>query len=1059
LLSKKASLNRIFKVLTAFILSSALALWAQSFNGKIAGLVTDSSASVVSNVSVTVTNEGTGAARRVTTDANGAYVVAELPIGYYTVRFETKGMATAERRRVKVDVGGETRADITLSIQAVEQSVDVTADVPVMQQDSAARNEVVDTRQVENLPINGRDFRKLAFLLPGSAPRSTRGSLGSFTVDGQREKSNIFLIDGVDNNDSFRNQPSFNQGGVVGAQATLFPVDALAELSVQTQGSAEFGRNSGAVVNAVIKSGTNAFHGTLFDYFRNDKLNARNFFETLPGATKGPFKNNNYGGSGGGPVIRNRTFFFVSFEGERGRPSSSLVITVPGAKDIAAARAANVAAGRAENPLGTTLLNLYPQENIPGAKANFAFSVPNVIDSNNFLIKIDHRFNDRFNLSGRYVYGDGNQTFPLNSGQGSELPAFQTVVPTRVQLAGLNLSQVFTNRLINETRVSFNRFAQTFSPLDAAFDPASIGLNTGATGGLPTIVVGGFESLGAPTNEPRGRVSQAYQVSDTLVWTVGSHTIKAGADFRRPLVRSFNDQFSRGRLSFNTLADLLAGVASPSGTSIARGATRRDTFSNNLGAFVQDDWRVTRRLTVNLGLRYEYTGPLSEKDDLISNFIPAMGLVQVGHGLDTLYDRDLNNFAPRVGFAYDLRGNGNTVIRGAYGLFYDAPSQDFFLLQSFPNGSVGTNPVPGLGTFTVNFTGPVPFGPGVNIFGNVNSPVPPFTVFGVDPKMRTPYVQSYNFNIEQSIAKGTVLQVGYVGSKGNKLYRVRDINQATAGPATGLQQRRPFANIYPQFAGIYELEASANANYNSLQTVLRRRLAKDLSVFGSYVWSHSIDDASNGICSCTAGVSLPQDSFNTRAEKAASGFDQRHRFTANFVYDLNFIPRMLGAWPKRVTSGWQVSGIYTVGTGLPITPFWNGAAPSGSGETSNDRPNAVGTNPNDGPKLRDAWFNTGAFQPALTGTFGNAGRNTVIGPRTNIGDLSVLKTTQIRERMNLQFRGDFFNIFNHPNFALPNVTLNSSAFGTIASTVDVGNGNPLGDGGPRLVQLSLKLLF
>ncbi len=331
------------------------------------------------------------------------------------------------------------------------------------------------------------------------------------------------------------------------------------------------------------------------------------------------------------------------------------------------------------------------------------------------------------------------------------------------------------------------RFAQVFSPLDAGFDPASIGLITGAKGGLPTIVVGGFESLGAPTNEPRGRVSQAYQVVDTLVWIRGNHTLKAGVDYRRPLVRSYNDQFSRGRLTFNNLADLLAGVAAPSGTSIARGATRRDTYTNNFGTFLQDDWKIGKRLTLNLGLRHEYTGPLSEKSDMISNFLPDAGLIRVGQGLNSLYERDWNNLAPRVGFAFDPRGTGRTVLRGAYGLYYDSPTQDFFLAQSFPNGNVGTNPVPGLGTFTVNFTRPVPFGPGVNIFGDASQPVPPFTVFGVDPHMRTPYVQSYNFNVQQTLVEGTVLQIGYVGSKGNKLFRLRDINQATPGPVETLQ--------------------------------------------------------------------------------------------------------------------------------------------------------------------------------------------------------------------------------------------------------------------------------
>jgi hypothetical protein len=1037
---------------------AALSLHGQSFSGKIAGTVTDASNAVIPRAAVTVRNEGTGAQRRVLTDASGTYVAPELAVGYYTVRFDAPGMALVEQHGIKVDVGAETRVDITLSTQTVQQTVDVRAEAPVLQQDSSSVAEVVTARQVAELPLNGRDFRTLAFLVPGSAPRSPRGSLGSFTANGQREKSNIFLIDGVDNNDSFRNQSSFNQGGVAGAQATLFPIDALAEFSVQTQGSAEYGRNSGAVVNAVIKSGTNQIHGSAYEFLRNDKLNARNFYETLPGATKGPFKNSNYGGTLGGPLKHDKTFFFAGFEGERGRPSSALAISVPGAGAIAAARAANAAAGRSENPLGAALLGLYPHENIPGAKANYAYSLPNDIDSDNFVVKVDHQINDRLNLSGRYVFGNGNQTFPLNSGQGSELPAYQTIVPTRVQLGGVSLSQILTSHLINETRASFNRFGQVFSPLDSHFDPASIGLITGATGGLPTIVVGGFESLGAPTNEPRGRVSQAYQIVDSLVWTRGSHTLKTGVDYRRPLVRSFNDQFSRGRITFNTLADMLAGVAVPSGTSIARGATRRDTYSNNFGLFLQDDWKLTRKLTLNFGLRYEYTGPLSEKRDQISNFIPTAGLIQVGHGIETLYQRDWDNLAPRVGFAYDPFGKGKTVVRAAYGVYYDAPSQDFFLAQSFPNGNVGTNPVPGLGTYTVNFTGAVPFGPGVNIFGAANTPVPPYTVFGVDQHMRTPYVQSYNFNVEQTLAEGTVLQVGYVGSKGNKLYRVRDINQALPGPADGLQQRRPFYGVFPQFAGIYQLEASANSNYNAMQTVLRRRFSKGLTLFASYVWSHSIDDASNGFCSCTAGVSLPQNSFDTRAEKAASSVDQRQRFTFNAVYDLDVISHLLHKWPSRLTGGWQLSGVYTLASGVPITPFVNGASPSGSGESANDRPNLVG-DPNNGPKRWDAWFNTAAFAPAPLGSFGNAGRNTIIGPRANSANFSVLKSTHIRERVNLQFRAEFFNLFNHPNLALPNVTVNSSAFGTIASTVDVANGNPLGDGGPRLVQFAVKLLF
>jgi hypothetical protein len=319
-------------------------------------------------------------------------------------------------------------------------------------------------------------------------------------------------------------------------------------------------------------------------------------------------------------------------------------------------------------------------------------------------------------------------------------------------------------------------------------------------------------------------------------------------------------------------------------------------------------------------------------------------------------------------------------------------------------------------------------------------------------------VQSYNFNVQQTLIEGTVLQVGYVGSTGSKMYRVRDINQGIPGLTGTLQARRPYNALYPDFAGIYELEASASSNYNALQVYLRRRFSQNLTLFVSHVWSHSIDDASNGICSCTAGVSLPQNSFDLRPEKAASSFDQRQRFTVNFVYDLAALPHLLGKLPKRLTEGWEVSGIYGLGSGVPITPFWNGAAPSGSGESSNDRPNAVG-NPNNGPKRWDAWFTTAAFTPAAPGTFGNAGRNTVIGPRNNIADISVIKSTRISEKAHLQFRAEFFNLFNHPNFALPNVTVNSSGFGSITSTPDVANGNPLGDGGPRQVQLALKLTF
>src|SRR5215470_11280560 len=574
---------------------------AQSIGGRITGVVTDPAGAVIRNAAVIVTNEGTGAQRRATTDDSGFYVLPELPIGFYAIKVEGGGFVPVTLKRVKVDVGAETRVNVTLMPQATEASVNVGAEAPLLQPDSSALSEVINNQQVDALPINGRDYRRLTTLAPGSAPRSQRGSLGSFTVNGQREKANIFLIDGVDNNDSFRNQPSFNQGGVTGAPATLFPVDALAEFNIQTQGAAEYGRNSGAIVNIAVKSGTNQFHGTAYDFLRNDNLDARNFFESR----KNEFRNNNFGGVIGGPVVKNRTFFFAGYEGQREFVFSPGVVRVPSAANLAAARAANAAAGLPENPLSARILQLFPAPNfnVTGETGNnYSFAAPNTNNNDNFVVKLDHRFNDRFNLSGRYVFGDGGQTFPLTSGNGSPLTAYQTVVPTRIQLFGLNLTQVLSARLLNETRLGYNRFVQTFTPLDAGFDPASIGLVTGAHS-LPTITIAGFVSLGAPTNVPRGRVSSSYQLVDNLTWTRGAHTFKAGGEYRRAIVNSFNDTLARGQLNFNGLADFLAVRVSTSGTAILRGATRRDTGANSFGFFAQDDWKVMSRLTLNLGLR------------------------------------------------------------------------------------------------------------------------------------------------------------------------------------------------------------------------------------------------------------------------------------------------------------------------------------------------------------------------------------------------------------------------------------------------------------------------
>jgi hypothetical protein len=1049
---------------------------AQTISGRIAGVITDQTGGVIAKAAITVTSEDTGVVRRAKANEDGFYVAPELPVGYYTLKVEGGGFAPATLTRVKVDVGAETRLNIKLALQATQVEVSVSAPTPTLQSDSALA-EVIDNKQVDALPLNGRDFRRLTTIVLGSAPRTQRGALGTFTINGQREKTNIFLIDGVDNNDSFRNAPSFNQGGVTGAIATVIPIGALTEFNIQTQGPAEYGRNAGATVNIVVKSGTNQYHGSAYDFLRNDQFDARNFFERCPasspncdGGGKQEFRNNNFGGVVGGPIIKNRTFFFGGYEGQREFVFSPGLVRVPSAADIAAARAINAAAGLAENSLSTGILQLFPTANSGAATGpNYSFAAPNTNNSDNALLKIDQYFGDRFHLSGRYIFGDGSQTFPLTALGGSPLPAYQTVVPTRIQLFGLNLATVLSPRLINESRLAYNRFFQTFNPLDANFDPASIGLVTGAKS-LPTIIITGFVSLGAPPNVPRGRVSSGYQVVDNLTWTAGAHVFKTGGEYRRAIVNAFSDTLARGQLNFTSLANFLAGTVSPTGTGILRGSTRRDTFTNNFGLFAQDDWKVTQRLTLNFGLRYEYLGLLKEENDRLSNFIPGTGLLPVGAGgLSDLYRPDRNNFAPRLGFAYDVTGKGRTVLRGAYGLYYDTPSQDYFLSQGFSNlgpGSPAVNPLPGLGVFNVTF-GPsaiIPYGPNVPIFGNAQgvAPTSNIALYAVDQNLRTPYIQNFNLNVQQEIRPGMALQVGYVGSRGTKLFRVRDINQASPGVYVNTAAReatRPFSGQFPQFSFINYLAASANSNYNSLQAFLRQRLARGLNFTAGYTWSKSIDDASNGIYSGIRGVSFPQDSFNVAAERAVSTFDSRHRFTGNFTYDLDFLTSLRGGLPKRLTEGWQMSGIFTAQSGLPITPFTS-ADVSGTGEL-NDRPNLVG-DPTAGAR-RDAasWFNTAAFAVPAPGTFGNAGRNTVIGPRLYIVDLSMSKTTKINERLSGQFRAEFFNLLNQANLSLPQVDFNNrSTFGTITDTPDVTLSNPrLGEGGPRVIQFVMKLIF
>ena len=821
--ARLASLFFPFITLALISSTASFPLRAQSFRGSLVGTVLDQSGAPVPAAPVLAMNQATGVSRSTTTDASGNYSIPELPIGNYTVSVTVQGFTPVSQTDIHVDVAAERRVDITLSPARQKQSMEVRAEVPMVTTTEDTLGGTIESSQIENLPVNGRDYTKLIYLNPGvtGGPdqiTDSPGSFGEFSVNGARGRANNFLLDGTDMNDGYRNDPAINQAGVFGTPSTILPVDAVAELAVLSNFAPEYGRNAGAVINIVTKSGTNQIHGTAADYLRNDALDARNFFNTAP-SPKAVFHNNQFGGSLGGPIVKDKAFFFGDYEGQRETGGLSSTACVPSANNIAQAEQ-----GITVNPVIATLLqrNLWPTPNSATpdscATVNNVSATTDIFNSVNSLIaKADYYINQKNMLTARYYYGTSFQSFPLGLGGTGDLPGYNTVTPTDVNLLSVSYLTTLSLTKVNEVRFGWNHFYETFLPQDHAFNPSSIGLDTGVGSqdyGLPTISISGFTSFGANATLPRGRTDVNWQFIDNFSWKFNKHAVKLGYEFRRTTVHQFYDEFFRGSLSFASLTDFLAGM--PSGGSIEEGDTNRDTYQDSHAFYAQDSFRVNRQLTLDYGLRWDYFGVIAEKSNLFSNFNPANGeLSQVGtNGLSSLYQPDYRNFAPRLSVAYDLTGKGSTVIRSGAGLFYDLFSQDFFIGQ-YPYDAPTIGPA-------YNDVGPEP----ILSSGSVASPIvagqPVFSSFGVSPNLfgvdqhlRTPRMLNYNLNVQHEASKNIVFQVGYVGSEGHHLFRFRDINQTLSRTVVDLP--------YPQYGFINYLETSANSVYNSLQAQLRIR--------------------------------------------------------------------------------------------------------------------------------------------------------------------------------------------------------------------------------------------
>jgi hypothetical protein len=1083
---------RIFLV---FLLLAAVSLSAQTFRGTILGTVTDPTGAVVAGAKVTVKNTGTGLERTTETSADGSYSVPELPIGTYTVTVTQAGFQTSITTGVTVDVSSQRRVDAAMKTGEVATKVEVSGDLlPMVETTTNDLGGVLTQNDVKDLPVNGRDYTKLIFLNPGVAGSPDQisdspGSFGEFSMNGARGRSNNYLLDGTDMNDGYRNDPAINQAGVFGTPSAILPIDAISDMRVLSNFQPEYGRNGGAIVNIVTKSGTNALHGDVFEYFRNDAIDARNYFDPSS-APKAPFHNNQFGGSLGGPIVKDKTFFYVDYEGQRENVGVVSLACVPTLDQIATAQGNVIGAGGTISPIGQAIVNFYPHNSanyIPGVTSNdsgcfngsgnfasdYAAIAPSFNNLSSFIAKIDHSFNQSNLLSGRYFFGDSTQQFPLAlNASGGQLPGFDTVTPTRVQLVSLSLVTVVSPTKTNELRYGWNRFAEGFFPQDASFDPSSIGFcNVPSTfanchsSGLPIILLsptptgasGFFAQIGATSGDPRSRVDTNTQALDSFAWKVNKHDIKFGGDFHRTSVEQRFDKYSRGRIRFNDLESLLQMIPQESafGLFSYTGNTSRHTYQDGFGLYVQDEFHVAPHVVLNYGMRYDYFGVVAERNHLFSDFIPTSAtdgtLTQVGPGgLSGLYNPDKKDFSPRVSAAWDVTGKGNTVIRAGYGLFFDAFSQDMMLGHlPYPTffapgpayNNIGPDPVQMANLNPAAVDGNGVYQSGVPLYGTPGCSVE-CDIFSFDRNIKTPYIENYNINLQHQFSPNVTLQVSYVGSQGHRLFRFFDINQPSQAVITAsdlgcdcindVSVPRNFPGAGTNYGAFYIFQenSTGKSNYNSLQTSLHVVNYHGFMSIVNYVWSKSLDNSSDGE-DFVVNAAQPQDSTQPQREYGPSNFNLTHRFVWVAGYDL---PKMSGSMQK-LKNGWGLNSSVNLQSGQPFTLNYNFEDDYSGGGDGFDRPDLVGPivynkrNPANFlqlssfamPCTTDPTMYSGFASDCIPGTrhYGTLGRNVLTGPTYKQWDLAIYKNTALTERMNLQLRADFFNILNHPNFANP----------------------------------------
>ena len=1110
--------------------------------GQIAGVVKDATGAVVAGAKITLTSSA-GVERSTTSDGSGHYAFSLLPPGTYRVEGEKAGFSAATAEGVVVQITQTTSLDLPLTVASQKAVVEVAAEAPLLDTESPAQGTVINEQQIRQLPLPTRNFQQLLTLTPGtSGPVQNSAELGRgaapIYVDGMRSTSNSVIINGTDAN-------SIGTGST--PNLAVPATDSLEEFIVQTsQFDASQGRVAGGVVAAVTKSGTDNFHGNAYEFLRNTDLNANNYFLNHSGVPRPQYQRNQFGGTLGGPLVKDRVFFFVSYQGSRERNGTSLLnsvgtVVVPSilTNDRSEQTLDNLAQGygvafcatspnlgclQANNQMADFLLQATlpnGQLVIPSAPSNCVpvggFCNAPVVGISKFREdqlngNLDFQLSNKNRLSAKFFGANNPATQALFNlfglANALPVPGFGGTANLNQRVLSVDDTYLVTQQIVNNLHFGFG-FITTGSQPQEPFTAAQLGISSplgNLFAGMPEISVANEFDLGASPFADNSGVEKTYTANDTLSWQKGRHSLKFGGEYKHHELNETFNLYTRGQMFFlgfsgNPFADFLGAVADTAGLTImGSGVNNRDVLAHDVNGFVNDDWRVTNRLTLTLGVRYDYFSPFTESRGRFVGFdpdrvttvqVPGLGAVVTGGFVQaanasnplpgvplvqsSLVSPDKNNFAPRVGFAWQPRSDNRLVFRGGYGVYYDRANSRLLNNQilDFPYYTLAQAfltpistpfvqvPQPNQFPLLFNNASVFPFG-GPPAFLPRAASIPfPATVQdvsanGIYPDLhdfRTPYIQQYGFGIENEFANNWMLNLSYVGSAGRKMYRLVDLNQAVAETALGP------AGVYSpglsalavQGFGLHVMQSSSDSSYNSLQASIKKRFSYGLQFLASYTWSHSFDDYSGDPTGTSDVTVVPGNQAPGMLNNyASSDFDRRHRFVFSGIYDLPKFYKGSTGFAKQAVNGWELSSVIQLQSGTPFSVLTNDTA------FIQARANYVpGCDPAEGGSVRsrlDMYFNTACFSSATAdaaGGFGNTGRNILHGPNQKNVDISVVKFFPVTERTRVEFRSEFFNAFNNVSFQNPDNVIASPSFGQILEPST----------GPRVIQFALKVNF